>query len=110
MKNPKAKMWSAVVIFFVLTALALFLSAGTIHYWQGWAYLGVTAVSSVLLTRFIIRDPVLLESRTKGGPTGEGRPIQKVIVLCTGVPYIASFIVPALTAASAGQACQHGFP
>jgi len=96
MKNPKTKMWSAVVIFFVLMALALFLSAGTIHYWQGWAYLGVGAVSSVLLTRSIIRDPVLLESRTKGGPTAEGRPIQKIIVLCTGLPYIASFIVAGL--------------
>jgi protein-S-isoprenylcysteine O-methyltransferase Ste14 len=94
MKNSKAKMWSGLVIFFVFFALALFLSAGTIHYWQAWAYLGVGAASGVLLKLSIIRDPVLLESRTKGGPTAEGRPIQKIIVLCTGLAYIASFIVP----------------
>jgi protein-S-isoprenylcysteine O-methyltransferase Ste14 len=96
MKNPKAKIWSGLVIFFVLIALVLFLSAGTIHYWQAWVFLGVGAVSSVLLTLAIIKDPVLLESRTKGGPSAEERPIQKIIVLCTGLPYITSFIVPGL--------------
>lgn len=96
MQNPKAKMWSGLVIFFVLFALALFLSAGTIHYWQAWAYLGAGTVSGVLLTLSIMKDPVLLESRTKAGPTAEGRPIQKIIVLCTGLAYIGSFIVPGL--------------
>jgi protein-S-isoprenylcysteine O-methyltransferase Ste14 len=96
MKNPKAKMWSAVAIFFVLIALALYLSAGTIQYWQAWAYLGVAGASSVLLTLSITKDPVLLGSRTRGGPTAEKRPIQKIIVLCVGLAYIASFIVSGL--------------
>ena len=89
-------MWSELVIFFVLLALALFLSAGTTHYWQAWAYLGVSGVSSVLLTLSIVKDPILLESRIKGGPTAEKRPIQKIIVLCMVLPYIALFIVPGL--------------
>src|SRR5262249_27687017 len=96
MKNPKARMWLWLIISFVLIGLALFLSAGTINYWQAWAYLGVGAVSSVPLTLHIIKDPILLENRTKAGPTAEQRPIQKIIVACSGVPAIAAFIVPGL--------------
>src|SRR5215469_8615976 len=110
MKNPKTKMWSAVVIFFVLMALALFLSAGTIHYWQGWAYLGVGAVSSVLLTRSIIRNPVLLESRTKGARPRKDGPFKRLSCCVRGFPTSPVSSFPALTAASAGQGCQHGFP
>ncbi len=96
MKNPKVKAWFGLVITSVLIGLALFLSAGTTNYWQAWVYLGVGAVSSVLLTLYIIKDPMLLESRTKGGPTAEERPIQKIIVLFMGLTGIATFIVPAL--------------
>ncbi|MBO0800762.1 MAG: isoprenylcysteine carboxylmethyltransferase family protein, partial [Blastocatellia bacterium] len=41
-------------------------------------------------------DPILLESRTKAGPTAEQRPLQKIIVACITIPYIAAFIVPGL--------------
>ncbi len=96
MKNPKIKVWFWLVVCFVLIALALFLSAGTINYWQAWVYLAVGALSSVPLTLYIIKDPILLESRTKAGPMAEKRPIQKVIVLIAGLPAIATFIVPGL--------------
>jgi len=94
--DPKTKMWTALVVTTVLIGLALFISAGTIDYWQAWVYLGVGAVSSVLLTLSVIKDPLLLESRTKGGPASEKRPLQRVIVLCAGVPAIAAFIAPGL--------------
>jgi hypothetical protein len=96
MKNHKAKVWLWLIISFVLIGLALFLSAGTINYWQAWVYLGVGAASSVPLTLHIIKDPILLENRTKAGPTAEQRPIQKIIVACSGVPAIAAFVVPGL--------------
>ena len=96
MKNPKTKMWLALVVAFVLIALTLFLAAGTLNYWQGWVYLGVSAVSSVLLDLSIMKDPILLENRTKAGPTAEKRAIQKIIVLCAGISAIAAFIVPGI--------------
>ena len=96
MKDPKVKMWLALVVVFVLMGLALFLSAGTVDYWQAWVFLGVGAVSGILLDLSIMKDPILLESRTKFGPTAEQQPIQKIIVLCAGLPAIAAFIVPAL--------------
>ena len=94
--SPKTKMWLQVVMISVVIGLALFLAAGTISYWQAWVYLGIGAVSSVLLTLSIMKDPILLENRTKAGPTAEKRTIQKIIVLCAGFPAIAAFIVPAI--------------
>ncbi|MBV8138902.1 MAG: isoprenylcysteine carboxylmethyltransferase family protein [Deltaproteobacteria bacterium] len=96
MKNPRTKIWLETVAISVLVALALFVSAGTIDYWQAWTYLGVSAVSSVLVILFISKDPILLENRTRAGPTAEQRTIQKIIVLCAGLPAIAAFVVPGL--------------
>jgi hypothetical protein len=50
MKNPKAKMWFALVAAFVVIGLVLFFAAGTLNYWQAWVFLGVSAASSILLT------------------------------------------------------------
>ena len=96
MMNPKAKLWLWVITATVLIGLALFLSAGTTNYWQAWIYLAVSAASSVPLTLHIVNDPILLENRTKAGPTAENRPLQKIIVACIAIPYVAAFIVPGL--------------
>jgi protein-S-isoprenylcysteine O-methyltransferase Ste14 len=96
MRNPKVRMWLGLVMTSVVIGLALFFAAGTIKYWQAWVYLVVGAVSGVLVTLPVIRDPILLEGRAKGGPTAEKRAIQKIIVWCTGIPAIATFVVPGL--------------
>ena len=96
MQDPETKAWLSLVVSFALIALALFLSAGTIRYWQAWLYLAVGAVSSVLLTQYIVSDPILLENRTRAGPTAEQRLTQKIIVLVAGFLGIATFIVPGL--------------
>jgi protein-S-isoprenylcysteine O-methyltransferase Ste14 len=94
--SPKAKMWLSVAVFFVLIALALFVAAGTFDYWQAWVYLAVGAVSSVLITLWVVEDPLLLASRTKAGPGAEQRPLQKLIVACLGVAAISTFVFPGL--------------
>jgi protein-S-isoprenylcysteine O-methyltransferase Ste14 len=96
MKNPKARMWLSAVVSFVVIALMLFLSAGTIDYWQAWVYFGVGFITSIPLVLYMTSDPVLLENRTRGGPTVEQRPIQKIIVWCMAIPGIAVFVVPGL--------------
>jgi protein-S-isoprenylcysteine O-methyltransferase Ste14 len=48
------------------------------------------------LTIHISNDPRLSENRTKAGPAAEQRPIQKIIVLASGLPGLAAFIVPGL--------------
>jgi len=96
MNNPQVKVWLQVAICIGFLGLALFLCAGTIKYWQAWIYLVVVGVSSILLTLYMIKDPVLLEGRTTLGPSAEQRPIQRVIVLSMGVPALAAFILPGL--------------
>jgi protein-S-isoprenylcysteine O-methyltransferase Ste14 len=96
MKNPKARIWLWLIAGFAIIGIALFLSAGTINYWQAWVYLGVSAAANVPLTLHIMQDPILLENRTRAGPTAERRPIQRIIVACLTISAIASFIVPGL--------------
>jgi protein-S-isoprenylcysteine O-methyltransferase Ste14 len=96
MKNPKIKMWLLLVLTTLFIGLAVFLAAGTVDYWQAWIYLAVSAASSVPVTLSVMKDPILLKSRTKAGPTAENRTIQKIIVLCIWIPWLAVFIVPAL--------------
>jgi protein-S-isoprenylcysteine O-methyltransferase Ste14 len=96
MMNPKTKMWLLLAVTTLLIGLALFLAAGTVDYWQAWIYLAVSTASSVPVTLTVRKDPVLLEGRTKAGPTAEKRAIQKIIVLCIWIPWFAVFIVPAL--------------
>jgi hypothetical protein len=80
MRDPKTKAWLSLVVSFALITPALFLSAGTIQYWQAWLYLAVGVVSSVLLTQYIVNDPILLEHRTRAGPAAEQRLTHKIIV------------------------------
>jgi hypothetical protein len=68
MRNPKLKAWLWLVISFALIALALFLLAGTIRYWQAWVFLAVGLGSSIPLTLYISNDLRLSENRTKAGP------------------------------------------
>jgi protein-S-isoprenylcysteine O-methyltransferase Ste14 len=76
--------------------LLLFLPAGTVHYWQAWVYLSIFSGASVLTTLYLMReDPALLERRMSGGPTAEKRPVQRFIMLCTSIGFIALLVVPA---------------
>jgi len=96
MKSPRAKAWTWLIASIIIIGLVLFLSAGTLQYWQAWVYLAVIAVCSVPVTLWMIANPSLLESRMKFGPAAEQRPIQRIIVLVLLLPTIAAFIVPGL--------------
>lgn len=65
----------------VLYSLLVFVPAGTLHYWQGWAYvavaMGLTTVSTVWLA---VTNPAALRRRMRGGPRAEGRTVQKVLI------------------------------
>ena len=77
MKNLEARAWFALAVLTAVMALLLFAAAGTVHYWQGWVYLGVFAGVSTLVTLDLIRrDPALLVRRMRGGPTAEKQPTQ----------------------------------
>ncbi|WP_328359642.1 isoprenylcysteine carboxylmethyltransferase family protein [Mycobacterium sp. NBC_00419] len=60
----------------------LFAPAGTLDYWQGWLFLGVFAVVSLVPTLYLGRvDPATVDRRMHGGPTAETRTVQKIVVV-----------------------------
>jgi len=81
----------------MVMGLVLFISAGTIRYWQAWTYLLLfVGMSAVITLDLLRRDPALLERRLKGGPTAERRPVQRLIMLGASLGFIALLVVPAL--------------
>ena len=97
MKNLNAKAWFSLVVLAVVMGLLLFVPAGTVRYWPGWAYLSIFFGAAALTTRYLMRhDPALLERRMKGGPTAETRPVEKVIMLAASAGFIALLVVSAL--------------
>lgn len=84
------------VISLVLFAALLFIPAGTVSYWQGWAFLTVFCAVSLGPSIYLARtDPAALERRTHAGPTAESRPVQKVVVAGTFITFAAALVIPA---------------
>ena len=80
----------------VLAAL-IFIPAGTLHYWQGWAYLAVWVVSCAAYTAYLVKhDPALLRRRTQAGVSHEKEPAQKVIILLFYVAFVVLQVLPPL--------------
>jgi protein-S-isoprenylcysteine O-methyltransferase Ste14 len=96
-KDVNIKAWFGLIFLAVFMALLLFVSAGTIHYPQAWAYLGVFLGASFLITLYLMKkDPALLQRRLNAGPMAEKEKTQKIIMFFASVGFIALLIVPAL--------------
>src|SRR5215216_2099430 len=81
----------------VAMAALLFVPAGTLDYWQAWAFMAVFVGASVAITVYLARyDPKLLERRMNAGPTAEKEKTQKVIMLFATIGFIALLVFPAL--------------
>jgi protein-S-isoprenylcysteine O-methyltransferase Ste14 len=85
----------SLVALFILMGLLIFVPAGDVRYWRGWAFLAVFVGASVLMTLdMAARDPALLARRMKGGPTAETSPTQKFIMLVTSLGFLALLVLP----------------
>ena len=81
----------------IILAPSVFVPAGTINYWQGWVFLSVFFISSLLITVYLMNnDPKLLERRVKGGPTSEKEKSQKIIQAFASLTFLSIIIFPAL--------------
>jgi protein-S-isoprenylcysteine O-methyltransferase Ste14 len=96
-RSLNSRAWSSLAVLAAVMALLLFITAGTVHYWQAWVYVAVFVAASGLTTLFLSRrDPALLERRMRAGPGAEVRPAQRVIMLAASVCYAGLFILSAL--------------
>ena len=81
----------------LVLGLALFLSAGSLGFWQAWVYLAVFAVCTLLITLYLMRyDQRLLASRVQAGPVAETQKSQQIIQSLASLFFIGLFIVPGL--------------
>lgn len=87
---------SAMLGLLVLCPL-VFIPAGALAYWQGWAFIVIFTVSTNIIGVYLaLEDPALLERRIKAGPAAETRPIQKVLISLVYVSMIGLVVVSAL--------------
>ena len=78
-------------------AMLIFLPAGTLYYWQGWALLITFTVASTALTVYMARyDRKLLERRLRAGPRAETRTPQKIIIVLVMLGSMAFLVFPVL--------------
>src|SRR3954464_10640426 len=97
MKDLHARTIKAGVRGFVVLAILVFLPAGTLRYWQGWAFLATFTVCSTALTAYMaLYDEKLLERRLRAGPRAETRTSQKIIIVFFMLGSIAFMVFPVL--------------
>lgn len=81
----------------LVLGLALFLSAGSLSFWQAWVYLADFGLCTILITAYLIKnDRGLLERRVRGGPVAETQKNQQIIQSLASLFFVALFIVPGL--------------
>lgn len=91
------KAFGGLAILFVVMASLLFIAAGTLCYWQAWAFLAVYFSASLAITLDLIKnDPALLARRMGGGPFAETEPVQKIVMSLTSLGFIGLLVLPAI--------------
>ena len=69
MNNPNLKAWLGLMFVFLAIGLLLFITAGTVDYWQAWIYLSFFSDFFFHYPISYEKDPALLARRVSGGPT-----------------------------------------
>ena len=97
MNNLLVKTILGFLFLMLVLALALFIPAGSLSYWQAWVYLLNWAVSVILITLYLVKnDRELLAGRVQAGPAAETQKNQKIIQGLASLCFVAMFIVPGL--------------
>lgn len=92
MNNIQIKILLAFVLMPIVLGLMFFVPAGTINYWQGWAYILVlTAPMIFVLLYFLKKDPEFLERRMR---MKEKETKQQLIIKISGGIFLIGFLIP----------------
>ena len=75
----------------------IFIPAGTVQYWQGWAYIATWIIVGTAYTVYVAKyDPALLKRRTEAGISHEKEPAQKIIISFLFAAFTALLVLPPL--------------
>lgn len=88
----KKKVITRILLVYLILILLIFLSAGTLNYWEGWTYMAVIACPmTIFIVSMFKQDPDFLERRMR---VKEKRKKQKLVVRIGTLPFLFAFIVP----------------
>lgn len=91
------RMLRSAIIGLLVFGILIFAPAGTLAYWQGWAFILVFSLCTNVIGLYLAyTDPALLERRMKAGPGAETRPAQKAIISVAFLAFGALLVVSAL--------------
>jgi protein-S-isoprenylcysteine O-methyltransferase Ste14 len=97
MTDLEKKAWRQVVLASLGAWALIFAAAGTLSFWQGWAYWGAFLLCTAWTTWSIARrSPDLLARRLRSGPKAETQRGQKIIQAFAGVPFYGMLLLSAL--------------
>lgn len=97
MKRLGVRAVGATLFTLFLMAVAIFVSAWSLDYWQAWVFLAVfEGLALVSIVYLVKSDPQLLERRIRAGPGAEKEPTQRVIMTFASVGFVAILVVSAL--------------
>ena len=97
MKNLIVKSILGLAFLILVLAAVLFVSAGSLNFWQGWVFLVIFGGCCVLITAYLMKyDQNLLAGRVKGVPTAETQKSQQVISTLANLFFIGVILVPGL--------------
>ncbi|ABN07856.1 Putative protein-S-isoprenylcysteine methyltransferase-like protein [Methanocorpusculum labreanum Z] len=83
--------------FFVFFWLILFVPAWTLDFWQGWIYWSIFLAAEVfIILYFLKKDPELIRSRLRIGPSAEPERSQKIIQTFGGISYLLVLVIAGL--------------
>jgi protein-S-isoprenylcysteine O-methyltransferase Ste14 len=81
----------------VVFGLLVFWPAGTFDYWQGWAFITVFAVATLIPSIYLaVKNPEALRRRMQVGPGAETRPLQKLVSVVAFGSMAVMIVVSAL--------------
>jgi len=93
----KSKAFLELVFLLVLLWLGLFLPAGTLDFFQAWAFWLIFSTSTIIITLYLLKKDIkLLETRIKISPLAEKEKSQKIIQIFSSIFWIFLYIVPGI--------------
>jgi protein-S-isoprenylcysteine O-methyltransferase Ste14 len=85
------------VVGLIVLVIIIFVPAGTLAYWQGWAFIAVFTISTNIIGVYLaLKDPALLERRVRAGPGAETRPVQRALIAVAFAGALALVVVSVL--------------
>ena len=83
---------SRVFAVYLVMGLAFFLPAGTLRYWEAWAYILTILIPMMIFGVYMFRhDPKFLERRMR---TREKRKEQRLIIKLGSLPFLLAYLMP----------------